>query len=97
MNLEQSRQEIDLICRTTFGHVAYLYERWLDEHEYEEIDLYRENIQKVFKDKKMPFLVMGMTKRPFGFKVRTENGLFHIAMRAKGKTKLVMSAKRLGG
>lgn len=44
--------------------ICYLYARWQDEKEYEDIEEYKSAIQM-----KMPegFLITKMTKRPFGF------------------------------
>lgn len=64
--------------RSNGERLVYLYERWLDEREYEDIGDYLATIQTVVPG------AYKMTKRPFGFKVRCEDGEIHVTFKIKG-------------
>lgn len=54
--------ELNNISENLYNLMSYLYDRWYDEREYEDIKTYAQPIQKAIE---MP---VTMTKRPFGFK-----------------------------
>lgn len=58
--------------------IFHLYGRWLDEHEYEDIDDYLKAIQK-----KVPE-AFTMHKRPFGFTAKCDDGNIRITVKTRG-------------
>jgi len=60
-------------------YLMYLYERWQDEKEYEDIKEYSAAVAKFTK-----LNVVGATKRPFGFKIKCDNGTLHAMVKVKG-------------
>ena len=65
----------------TFG---YLYERWQDEKEYEDINHYGITIVSTI-NKEMPSLkaaCIRATKKPFGVKIYVDGILFHFYVKA---------------
>ena len=76
----------------TFG---YLYERWQDEKEYEDINDYGITIVNTI-NKEMPFLkaaCIRTTKRPFGVKIYVDGILFHFYVKAS-KQYLIIRVKK---
>lgn len=67
--------------------VVNLYERWLDEKEYEDINEYGEYLEKQLGFDEDTLL---MTKRPFGFKFKStfgkSRGISHITCKLKGNS-----------
>lgn len=59
--------------------LMYLYERWQDEKEYEDIAEYLECIKKKIPE------AYKITKRPFGIKCKCEDGELYIKILAKGR------------
>lgn len=55
-----------------------LWERWKDEHEYEDINEYLKHIQKSIPE------AYAITKRPFGIKVKCEDGNAHFTVKRQG-------------
>ena len=54
--------------------VTSLYERWLDEKEYEDINDYKAPIEAIAK--KFDVQILKMTKRPFGFQFRLHGAYY---------------------
>ena len=63
-----------------FAQLAF---RWLDEHEYENIDEYRKVLEPLAVSKDIH--IDRMTKRPFGFFATCENTKFKIVCTARGR------------
>lgn len=63
--------------------IIRLYERWLDEREYEDIDQYGDVLKK-----QLPagFTLTKMTKRPFGFKFAYEGANYWLKCAARGNS-----------
>ena len=59
--------------------ICYLAERWHDEHEYEDIGEYLKTIQRYIPE------AYKMTKRPFGFKAKGDDGEIHVYAKMNGK------------
>lgn len=59
--------------------LCYLWERWQDEKEYEDINDYLKAIQiRIPGDFKM-------TKRPFGFVAKCDDGNIHVSVKSQGR------------
>ena len=71
-----------------------LYDRWLDEHEYEDINEYGKVIFNVINKNYPEYGVsfVASTKRPFGIKVKIDDQKIHIHVKNKGGY-MVISAK----
>lgn len=71
-----------------------LYDRWLDEHEYEDINEYGNVIFNVINKNYPEYGVslVASTKRPFGIKVKIDDQKIHIHVKNKGGY-IVISAK----
>lgn len=54
--------------------LANLYERWVDEHEYEDIEEYGQALQRILPD---DVKLTRMTQRPFGFHFTRDGKTFH--------------------
>ena len=72
-----------------------LYDRWLDESEYEDINQYGDVIIKTINDQFPQFgaSLVSSTKRPFGVKIDLDGQKFHIQIKIKG-CYAVMSVKK---
>lgn len=72
-----------------------LYDRWLDESEYEDINQYGDVIIKTINNQFPQFGVslVSSTKRPFGVKIDLDGQKFHIHIKIKG-CYAVMSVKK---
>jgi len=55
-----------------------LWERWQDEKEYEDIGDYLKHIQQSIDN------VISITKRPFGIKIKCDDGLMKVDVMKKG-------------
>jgi hypothetical protein len=62
-------------CDKAFKMMAYLYERWADEKDYEDLNEYLEPLRPVAVETGVELLAM--TKRPFGVKYRVAGKTFH--------------------
>lgn len=58
--------------------ICYLWERWQDEHEYEDINDYLKAIQSYIPE------ASKMMKRPFGFAAKCDDGDLKVCVRLKG-------------
>ena len=68
--MEDKEKFIDRLC--------YMYERWLDEWKYEDINDYLEYMQKLEPR------TFAITNRPFGVKVRIDNVIHYFTTKLKG-------------
>ena len=57
-----------------------LWERWQDEHEYEDINDYLKHIQQTFPE------AYSITKRPFGIKCKADDGAIQITVKRSGNS-----------
>jgi hypothetical protein len=84
MNLKQLMQEIgDKHADLIFN----LYERWLSESKYEDINDYLKLIQKSIP------AAYAITKRPFGIKLKADDGCFHLIVKRSGNSAKLMIKK----
>lgn len=70
-----------------------LYDRWLDEHEYEDINEYGKVIFGVI-DRNHPkygISLIATTKRPFGIKVKMDDKNIHIHIKNKGEYSVIVA------
>lgn len=58
--------------------ICYLWSRWLDEREYEDIRDYLTAVQKFLPS------AFKITKRPFGFSVKCSDGVLKLTVKGKG-------------
>ena len=63
--------------------LVYLYGRWCDEHEYEDINDYLTNFKQVVPD------AIKAHKRPFGFSVQCDDGVMVFEVKAKGSNVVI--------
>lgn len=63
----------------------YLKERWADESKYEDLQEYAVAIKPYIPN------VIKMTSRPFGYKVKCDDGILHIRLKTEGN-KMWLSA-----
>lgn len=68
--MENKEEFIDRLC--------YLYQRWLDEWKYEDINDYLEYMQKLEPNS------FAITKRPFGIKVRVDKVIHYFTTKRNG-------------
>lgn len=85
-----------IVNNENVGNVFFnLYERWIDECKYEDINQYGEviinSINKHFP--KYGVSLVASTKRPFGVKIDLDGQKFHIQMKLKGNYAM-MSVKK---
>jgi len=74
---EQKRKETALkLYNDLNGIMNNIYERWLDEKEYEDINEYAVLFQPKVEEVGGQFI--GMTKKPFGFKYVLEDATYHV-------------------
>ena len=59
--------------------IMYLWERWQDEREYEDINDYLAAVKKHVPS------AYKMTKRPFGFAAKCDDGELKVAVKCRGK------------
>ena len=72
-----------------------LYERWLDEHEYEDINDYANVIKDVMKNEGYVLPNVVGTKRPFGIKFSSGGVAYHFFVKREGNyMKLALKWKR---
>lgn len=62
-----------------------LYERWLDEHEYEDINDYAKVIKGVADKEGITLHNVSGTKRPFGIKFNFNGNQYHFYVKREGK------------
>lgn len=55
--------------------MGQLYERWVDEHEYEDINDYAEYIRP-YIEYKGEAKILKMIKKPFGFKIAVQEAIY---------------------
>ena len=78
---------IDIISKERVANVFFnLYERWLDEHEYEDIVEYGKVLFGAVAKEAEGAVFLSVTKRPFGLKVMYDGVENHIFVKAKGDT-----------
>ena len=58
--------------------ICYLWERWQDEHEYEDFNDYFKAVKECIPE------ITKMTKRPFGFKAECSDGVLTVTVRCEG-------------
>jgi len=63
--------------------LVYLYGRWCDEHEYEDINDYLTNFKQLVPD------AIKAHKRPFGFSVQCDDGVMVFEVKAKGSNVVI--------
>lgn len=68
--------------------MAYLYSRWQDEKEYEDIAGYTIPLSKTYPN------ISKAHKRPFGFSFDCDDGTLRVEIRSKGR-KLAISTRRV--
>lgn len=87
----------EIVNNEKFSNTMFhLYERWLDEKEYEYIKDYGKFLHKSLADQfpNDDYKLIATTKRPFGIKVEGNDGKrFHLFVKMKGRY-AVMCAQR---
>lgn len=78
MSNELVQKEIKDIFSQCGDRICYLYERWQDEKEYENIEDYKKNLQELL----VSHTIIRMTKRPFGFTTLIQGKLVHVFIKA---------------
>ncbi len=73
--------------------IVYLYERWQDEKQYENIDTYLQPLKQTAK--KCGVILRVMTKRPFGVEVKAGRCIGHVTLRARPGNRLQFTTKEL--
>jgi hypothetical protein len=68
--------------------LSYLYSRWQDEKEYENIDLYLMPLNKAANEAGVQ--LTAMTKRPFGVKFVADGTKFHATINGSGRYRLIL-------
>ena len=67
--------------------MGYLASRWMDESQYEDINDYKQNLQKFIDDNKLGVVVTKMFKHPFGCEFTVDGQRFRYTVRANGVAK----------
>ena len=75
MTIKEAWKAVNDSANTIF----YLYERWQDEKEYEDIKDYLAVVQKSVPG------AYKMTRRPFGFKAKCEDGELAVSVKLDGR------------
>lgn len=70
------------LMNATSAKMFNIYDRWLDEHEYEDFKDYADYIKKIVSEFKDITFIKG-TKMPFGFKFKFDEKLYQYRVTAK--------------
>ena len=82
MNCKETSNNI--ITDNAITHrLTYLYGRWCDEHEYEDINDYLTNFKQLVPN------AIKAHKRPFGFSVQCDDGVMVIKVKSKGSNVVI--------
>jgi hypothetical protein len=79
---ERAADFFNALCTTHLDSVSYLFNRWQDEQEYEDINDYKPRFDKHAEE--FGVTITKMSSRPFGFIFTVDNRTYTFTISSKG-------------